>query len=170
MLSWQLAMAKKKAKSSGMSRTHGLILGDITDISESKEVSTCAVLLNAHHLLLFNLTLNYKLSKSRFSLDPGVSLPESTVVWALESGVWRLWTFKNCLVWLSNKTYSVTYLSLYLFYLFVCSIDNSLRCKQQVHHQTYVLNSSSDIARGSLTARQYLRTVISGRTWLELNR
>ena len=36
-LSWQSAMAKRKAKNSGMSKTHGPILGAITDISESKE-------------------------------------------------------------------------------------------------------------------------------------
>ena len=72
-LSWQSAMAKRKAKNSGMSKTHGPILGDITDISESKEASTCVVLPNAHLLPLFNQTLSYKLSRfprtSRPSLD-----------------------------------------------------------------------------------------------------
>ena len=61
MLFWLSDMVKKKAKNSGTSKTHGLILGAITDISESKEVSTCAVLPNAPHLPLFNLTLSYKL-------------------------------------------------------------------------------------------------------------
>ena len=63
MLFWLSDMVKKKAKNSGTSKTHGPIPGDITDISESKEVSTCAVLLNAHLLLLFNQTLSYKLSR-----------------------------------------------------------------------------------------------------------
>ena len=63
MLSWLSDMAKWKERSSGMSKTHGPIPGAIMDISKSKEVSTCVVLLNAHHLPLFNLTLNCKLSR-----------------------------------------------------------------------------------------------------------
>merc|ERR1719213_1100317 len=63
-LFWLSDMVKKKAKNSGTSKTHGLILGDITDISESKEASICAVLPNAHLLLSFNQTLNYKLQVS----------------------------------------------------------------------------------------------------------
>ena len=77
-LSWLSAMVKKKAKNSGMSKTHGLILGAIMDISESKEASTCAVLLNAHLLLLFNRTLNYKLSRFPRTSPPSLDRLEDT--------------------------------------------------------------------------------------------
>lgn len=57
MLFWQLVMDKKMERSSGMSRTHGVLLGEPVDTSKLKEELTCALLLNAT-LTLSSMSVN----------------------------------------------------------------------------------------------------------------
>jgi hypothetical protein len=49
---WPLDTETKMEKTSGTSRTHGELHGELEDISRLKEEPTCVLLLNVTHILL----------------------------------------------------------------------------------------------------------------------
>ena len=141
-------MVKWKERSSGMSKTHGLIPGAITDISKSKEASTCAVLLNAHRLPLFSQTLNYKLSRFLRTSWTSLECLDDTGL-----GTIQTLNFSKML----NHWNKFSNISVSVFIYTICMIINYV-----VNNRSHVPSSSSDIPLSTRRSRTDRR---SGRDW-----